>query len=63
MKGDELKKGENMTTDALNELEKLSKPISEWIEKNGNSNVSVIIGLEDTKVLIVEARLPTQIND
>lgn len=22
-----------MTTDALNELEKLSKPISEWIEK------------------------------
>ena len=63
MKGDELKKGGNMTTDAINELRKLSKPISEWIEKNGNPNVSVLIGLEDTKVLMVEAGLPTLIND
>ena len=52
-----------MTTDALNELRKLSKPISEWIEKNGNPNVSVLISLEDTKVLIVEAGLPTSIKD
>lgn len=63
MKGDELKKGGNMTTDAINELRKLSKPISEWIEKNGNPNVSVLIGLEDTKVLMVKAGLPTPIND
>lgn len=47
----------------LNELRKLSKPISEWIEKNGNPNVSVLIGLEGTKVLIVEAGLPTSIKD
>lgn len=47
----------------LNELRELSKPISEWIEKNGNPNVSVLIGLEDTKVLIVEAGLPTSIKD
>ena len=47
----------------LNELRKLSKPISEWIEKNGNPNASVLIGLEDTKVLIVEAGLPTSIKD
>lgn len=52
-----------MTTDAINELRKLSKPISEWIEKNGNPNASVLIGLEDTKVLIVEAGLPTSIKD
>lgn len=52
-----------MTTDAINELRKLSKPISEWIEKNGNPNVSVLIGLEDTKVLIVEVGLPTPIKD
>ena len=52
-----------MTTDAISELKKLSKPISEWIEKNGNPNVSVLIGLEDTKVLIVEVRLPTTIKD
>ena len=52
-----------MTTDAINELKKLSKPISEWIEKNGNPNVSVLIGLEDTKVLMVEGGLPTPIKD
>ena len=63
MKGDELKKGGNMTTDAINELKKLSKLISEWIEKNGNPNVSVLIGLEDTKVLMVEGGLPTPIKD
>ena len=50
-------------SETLNELRKLSKPISEWIEKNGNPNVSVLIGLEDIKVLIVEAGLPTSIEN
>lgn len=52
-----------MKTENLNELRELSKPISEWIEKNGNPNVSVLIGLEDTKVLIAEAGLPTSIKN
>ena len=47
----------------IKELKELSKPLVEWLEKNGNPHTAILIEMDSIKILETTYGIPLEIGD